>query len=703
MPDEPSQAEQLAAERLQYYIKQMSGARLAVATEGEAPAGTKVYVGRTRASADITKRLKNYNAPEEASVVSVNDRAVHIVGIDDPGTVHATYFLLEDLGCRWYFPAQWGTVIPKLQNIVLRTQEIYRAPDFKIRKGLPGYNLLLDEDPEWGGNEWGRGNHLGGWNWWGAGHSYNYLVAPDNFAEHPEWFAYYDGKRHPTQLCTTNPEVRQKALETIRTVLSKPNAPRLLCISPNDGQGFCECPNCMKLIPTNPDGTKRTGDSIDRIVEFANFIADAIKDNYPDHYVTYYCDYHSVGTPTLVTPAENTVFWVVQWSQDQFHGVSPETRMGQSLERWGKFGNPIFVYTYYGSYLSFTFWPQVHAIRNDIPYYYDKGAIGLYSETHQHWGTQHLNFIVFPRLLWDVHTDVDAWIDDFCEKFYGPAAEPMHSYYDLLEKTAQDGPPQYHYHSGIVAIFTPSVMTQLRQIIEEAKSRVAGADEVYQRRMQFVADGFRMADLYISANHLKAEYAKTKDETIRQRMIDMYKEVLAIVTHDKRLTDNRISEPALKRELAALQEGTTFGVGPFSYSDGYNQGGKSVMDAVRKSALLDGTWGLCMSAGAKGELVYEFKAKEGVFDTVQITTLALGVRGSISIEVGETADGPWEVVAESQSPDSATSVRVATPVDLTPFVQGKKNFFLRMVLSNNLGGYVLAIDSFGIQGEVVAE
>jgi len=271
--------------------------------------------------------------------------------------------------------------------------------------------------------------------------------------------------------------------------------------------------------------------------------------------------------------------------------------MGQSLERWGKFGNPIFLYTYYGSYSSFTFWPQVHAIRNDIPYYYDKGAIGLYSETHGHWGAQHLNFIVFPRLLWDVHTDVDAWIDDFCEKFYGPAAEPMHSYYELLEKTAKDGPPQYHYHSGIVAAFTPSVMTRLRQIIEEAKSRLAGADEVYQKRMQFVAAGFRMADLYISANHLKAEYAKTKDEAIRQRMIDMYKEVLAIVTDDKydnRLTENRISESALKRELAALQKGTTFSVGQFWYGDGYDRGGNSVMDAVRKSGLIDGTRGLCM-------------------------------------------------------------------------------------------------------------
>jgi len=92
----------------------------------------------------------------------------------------------------------------------------------------------------------------------------------------------------------------------------------------------------------------------------------------------------------------------------------------------------------------------------------------------------------------------------------------------------------------------------------------------------------------------------------------------------------------------------------------------------------------------------------GVFDTVHITRLRLGARVSISIEVGETADGPWEVVAESQSKaPTLPPARVATPVDLTPFVRGKESFFLRMALSNS--GYVCAIDAFIIAGEVVAE
>jgi len=705
MPDAPTAAEALAAERLQYYVGKMTGVTLPLVKESAAGEGAGFFIGNTRAGAALRQALQARRPPAEASLLSVQRDRVGLVGIDDPGVVHGAYFLLESLGCRWYFPAEWGTVIPRREEVSLPQGETYRAPDFAIRAGLPGFNLRLDDDPAWTPNEWGRGNHLGGWTWWGAGHSYQYLVDFNEFEAHPDWFAYYDGARHPTQLCTTNPEVRQRALNTVLNVLKAPDAPRLICVSPCDGQGFCECDNCQKLIPTRPDGTKEVGQSIDRIVEFANFIADHIRDEYPDHYVTYYCDYHSVGAPTLVTPAPNTVFWIVQWAQDQFHGVSPETKMGQSLERWKAFGNPLFLYTYYGSYGSFTFWPQVHAIRNDIPYYKKQGVLGLYSETHAHWGTQHLNFLVFPRLLWDTATDVDAFIDDFCEKFYGPAARVMRQYYDLLEQTARYGPPQYHLHSDIVATFSPAVLGRLRELIGQAQQALEGAEPIYRQRMQFVADGFRLADLYLSANHLKQDYGRTKDPALRAKMIEMLREALALVTapqYVNRLTENWLSEETLKRDLESLERGTSFGVGKFSYADYLVRGGRTALDTVRKSGFVDGTWGLDMDAGGEGELLYRFQAQGGVFASASLTSLVFGSNLiGIRVEVGPGPDGPWQVAAAHENPTLDHPSGVATPVDLTRFIQGQKEFYLRLVALNRGGGYVCGLCNIGMEGEVV--
>lgn len=704
-PDASTEAEALAAERLQYYLGQMTGVTLPLLRESAAPEGACLFIGGTQAGAAVRQQMQAKWPPAEASLVSVQPDRAFLVGVDDPGVVHGAYFLLESLGCRWYFPAEWGTIIPKQGKVSLPEGETYRAPDFTIRAGLPGFSLRRDNDPAWTPHEWGRGNHLGGWQWWGAGHSYQYLLNFDEFKVHPDWFAYYNGGRHPTQLCTTNPEVRERALQTVLNVLKSPNAPRLICVSPCDNNDFCQCDNCQKLIPSHPDGTKDLGNSIDRIVEFANFIADHIRDAYPDHYVTYYCDYHSVGTPTLVVPASNTVFWIVQWAQDQFHGVSPDTRMGQSLERWKQFGNPILLYTYYGSYGSFTFWPQVHAIRNDIPYYKKQGALGLYSETHAHWGTQHLNFLVFPRLLWDVNTDVDAFIDDFCEKFYGPAAKVMGKYYDLLEQTGRYGPPQYHLHSDIVAAFSPTVLGQLRDLIGQAQEALAGAEPVYRQRMQFVADGFRLADLYLSAHHLKQDYGRTKDPALRAKMIEIVREALALVTapqYVNRLTENWLSEETLKRDLESLEKSTSFGVGKFLYADYLVRGGRTALDTVRKSGFVDGTWGLDLNAGGRGELLYLFRAEGGVFGSANLTTLTFGSNlVGIRVEVGPGPDGPWRVAAAHENPTVEKPSGLAMPVDLTPFVQGQKEFYLRLVALNRGGGYVCGLCNLGVEGEVV--
>jgi len=697
-PDAPSEAEALAAERLQYYLREISGATLKVVPEAEAPAGNKVFVGRTQAGTRVREELAVRQPPAEASLTVVAEDAVFIVGVDDPGTIHATYFLMEDLGCRWYFPAAWGTVIPRRKKVVLPNGTTYQAPHFAMRAGLMGYNLGRDEDPEWGAAEWGRGNHLGGWRWWGSGHSYQYLVQPlKYFEQHPEYFAEVNGQRQTSQLCVTNEDVRDIALQTVRRVLGRAVPVKLICVSPNDGHGFCHCTNCRKLISEG-------GGYADQIVDFANHVARGIRPADPDRLVTFYADYHSVGVPRSVRPEPNLCFWIVQWAQDQFHGVTDDTKMGRSLRDWSQFENPIIVYTYYGSYGSFSFWPQVHAIRRDIPYYKARGVVGLYSETHQHWATQHLNFIVFPRLLWNVETDVDALIDEFCRLFYGPAAPSMRAYYDLLETTAQNGPPQYHLNSDIVVTFSPTVLAQLATLIGQAQAAVAGTDDLYRKRLEFVAKGFQVAQLYVSANHLKRDYAQSRDPATRAEIIRRYRDLLALIQapqHRNRLVENRIAEEPIRRELAALERGTTFPVGRFSYHDGYQRGGKSDLDAVKKSGFANGVWGLDMYQGGTAEIIYKFKADGGVLGQVKITSLNLRAFGSVQVDVGFASDGPFQIVAQADSPDRETMARLQPPVDLTEHVRGRESFFLRLTASNQWGTYINAIHAFGLQGEVV--
>ena len=728
LPDSPSDAESFAAGRLRHYVGRISGADLEIVSETQAPSGVKVFVGRTKAGAAVRASLEAQHPPDESSVVKVTSDAVFLVGIDDPGTVHAVYFFLESLGCRWYLPAEWGTVVPKSRDIVIREGTQLHAPDFPMRAGLAGCALRSDEDPEWGSHEWGRGNHLGGWRWWGSGHSYQYLVPEGKYLkEHPEYYAEIDGERKTSQLCVTNPGVAEAAIRTVRRELAKPSAPKLFCVSPRDGHGFCQCTNCRGLVPDPVPGTVRRIERVptgagplpvartlsvdrsgvaDQIVHLANCVARGIRDDHPDRWVVFYADYHSVGVPVAVRPEPNLGFWIVQWAQDQFHGVSDETKMGKAILNWSVFGNPIVVYTYYGSYASFSLWPQVHAIRRDIPWYRRHGVVGLYSETHQHWGTQHLNFIVFPRLLWDADTDVDALVDEFCTLFYGPAAKSMRAYYDLLEATAEKGPPQYHMNSDIIVAFSPQVLEQLADLIEQAQAAAQDADALYRKRLDFAAKGFRVAWLYLSANHLKTAYAKERKPETREEIIRRYRELQILIQapeNANRLVESRIAEPVVKRELAAVERGTTFPVGTFAYHDGFERGGKSNLDAVLKRGFTDGVWGLDMRAGGGGEIVFEMKADGGVFGKVCISSLILHAFGRVEVDVADSLDGPFTEVAAADSPDAAARARLAPPIELTEHVRGKRAFYLRLGASNRHGKYINCIDTFGLTGEVVRE
>jgi hypothetical protein len=545
IPVQPSDAEKFSAAKFQFYVQKISGAELPIVSEGTVAEGNRVLIGAIAANRNLIDKMKSRKVTDESSIVTADSNTVHIVGVDDIGTIHATYFTLEDFGCRWYLPGEWGTVIPDLKTLVVKAGEKLREPSFKIRSGLPATGTATDTDRTWALNEWGRGNHLGGYKWWGAGHSYNYLISDDGYFEsHPEWFALIDGKRDSSQLCTTNPEMRKEAAKNLLLQLKElgSNVPKLICISPNDSFHLCECDECKKLIPDMPDGQgKNVNDHIDRIVDFANYMCIKIQNVYPEHYVTYYCNYHSTGTPKLVKPAKNTVFWLTQWGDDEFRSVDDETRLGSAINNWKKFGNPLFLYTYWGSFGSYSFWPVVHTISKDIPYFYEKGVIGVYSETHRHWGGQHLNFIVFSRLLWDVNTNVEAYIDEFCTLFYGPAAKPMREYYRKMELAAKNGLPVYNQQmEQMVPVFNKELLAELRTLIDKANAEVANADPVYRTRMDFVTKGFRLGECYFGAQNLIQEYAETKDPSIRNKAVEMFEESLKIINDPKykrRLTE----------------------------------------------------------------------------------------------------------------------------------------------------------------------
>ena len=121
-----SKWEQRAAEDLQRYIERMSGAKPALTAapdaNGAAPGKTGaplILVGQQALAAEpkLQKALdavakKNPTVRADAIVLKRAGNRVYVAGTNDESHYFAVAALLQQWGCRWYLPGEFGECIP---------------------------------------------------------------------------------------------------------------------------------------------------------------------------------------------------------------------------------------------------------------------------------------------------------------------------------------------------------------------------------------------------------------------------------------------------------------------------------------------------------------------------------------------------------------------------------------------------------------
>ena len=140
-----------AGQALQTYVEKMSGAKLALIEEGQAVPGdmpVRLLVGHTQAARELGVEIPSgYDTTirpdifeEEGYALKTVGRDLVIGGNNDgyyKGTLYAAYALLERLGCRWYFPDEWGEVVPEQKTITVPELDVVSRPDFPVRNVNP--------------------------------------------------------------------------------------------------------------------------------------------------------------------------------------------------------------------------------------------------------------------------------------------------------------------------------------------------------------------------------------------------------------------------------------------------------------------------------------------------------------------------------------------------------------------------------------
>jgi len=209
---------------------------------------------------------------------------------------------------------------------------------------------------------------------------------------------------------------------------------------------------------------------------FINKVARLVRAEYPDGIIQTFA-YFFTKNPPACTLEDNVLVVQATIEEDVRAPINDESNTQNStiyhnLENWKNINNNTVFYNYYGCFPPAPLYcrPIWYRIQADLQYYAESGFLGVQPEgqaddgsnygwdiigdvlgsvtwkadiadftNSDEWATNALTFWLYGKLAWNPYEDVDALIEEFCEKVYGNGADYMKEYYAILYKGWVDG------------------------------------------------------------------------------------------------------------------------------------------------------------------------------------------------------------------------------------------------------------------------
>lgn len=548
-----------AAATLADYLGKIGGRKPAILEGAPEPLpGRAIWVGMQPAVRTLFPGTHfDFQHPEETFIVA-NERHLVLAGRDrwDPahqeakgrlarktgvqqeyGTANAVYSFLQDqLGVRWLWPGE-EDVVP-CERIVIAPMELRYHPQIRSRSGML-VKTSLGDNKEGAEELWSRfqrvqldsmdmsGGHGFG-DWW---QKYG--------KEHPGYFAAApDGSRNAlqpnasnTKLCASNPEVWRQWLEDTSARVRADPLLRVINVSPNDGytSGHCTCANCLawdhpggeKVAWGFGGGLRYEGVSqSDRDVRFANTLARMLKDRFPDRELFVLLNAYGLARnpPLGIRPDDNVMISSVA----NFHLRSPADRELSMRQHagWAKVAKHLLWRPNLGSPAGLSWgMPDVAMTQaaEDFRFAAATNCQGLYFDLFWlHWSTQGPHYYALAHLAWNPATNVTVLMEDYYQRGFGPAAEDVKAYWQLLERTRMEFVAEEasrHRAFDLPKKYTPAVFAQAQAHLDAAALKLTSAGEHYRRRLHFIQCGLDFARLVVDtrASMQKFEASQGRD------------------------------------------------------------------------------------------------------------------------------------------------------------------------------------------------
>lgn len=495
--NEASPSEVHAAEELQYFLKEMSGAVLPIVKDNCEKSNHEIIVGDGAHLAQLGIKVDWNKLGDEGFIIYTVDECLVIAGGKLRGTLYGVYSFLEDyLGCRWF--SSKVSSIPKKEKVEIPKIKDEQVPALEYRETY--YYDSFDGD--WAARNKSNGHfqrleakHGKKVKYSGFVHTFDHLVSvKEYFDTHPEYFSEIDGKRisERTQLCLTNPEVLQLAISKVKQWIKEDPEATIISVSQNDWYNPCQCEKC-RVVDAEEESYSGT------LIRFVNAIAEAIEKDYPHVAIDTLAYQYTRKAPKLVKPRKNVIVRLCSIeccfshpleTCDVMASFKNRKESGASfkkdLEDWSKISDRLYIWDYVTNFAHYVMpFPNLEVLKPNVNFFIKNNVKGIFEEGNYAVGGNgefaELRAYIIAKVLWDPNYDTDLAINEFLTGYYGMAAAPIREYIDILHKKVKDE----NIHVGIYypptsPYLSPDIIEKSVELFDKAE-RLAENEEILQR------------------------------------------------------------------------------------------------------------------------------------------------------------------------------------------------------------------------------
>jgi hypothetical protein len=486
---------------IQKYFSQITGAQLPVKTETEVTAKTPQILIGTGQRVKVLLPQQNWNAlGKDGILIKTVGNNLILTGTRPRGALYAVFQFLEDVaGCHWWTPTE--NTISHKSTFTINSQNIIYTPPFSFREHLSNatnnnseFATILREnghhqrqDENWGGH----------YSILGFVHTFSKLLPPEKyFKEHPEWYTDPDNHFLPctanskmpaaqqTQLCFNAPGVEEELTKQALALIKENPDAGYISISQNDNKdGYCRCPECMKLIEAE-------GSPAAPLLKFVNAVAEKIHQQYPDFIVETLAYHYSEKPPKTIRPGHNVLIRMAPISADFSQPMDSDQNadVRDNLLAWAKISPQIFIWNYVTDFRDCIMpHPNLKNIGADLRFFAAHHVTGVFEQ-----GDAYTNGVgdfvplrnwLIGKLMWNPNLDQTQLEDEFLRGYYGDAAPFLRQYLDLIQNSFLKQNKKLSTFNTDYSFLTLDVMNNTTRLFQQAAAAVQ-SDKVLSERVR---------------------------------------------------------------------------------------------------------------------------------------------------------------------------------------------------------------------------